>query len=100
MLTESVEENSYPEMVFSSGSGQIVSEHEIASKFPMHRKIKTSDMSAGYSDLFKNLFVMEKKTPTPGTCFTWAGYHYKTFDGRVIRYGTKDATFIRLQSVI
>lgn len=84
-LTDGGEEN-HLEMVFSSGGGNMMSENEIASKFPIHRKIKTSEMSAGYSDLFKNIFVMEKKTPTPGTCFTWAGYHYKTFDGRVIRY--------------
>lgn len=27
--------------------------------------------------------TVEEKLPKPGTCFTWAGSHYKTFDGTI-----------------
>lgn len=36
--------------------------------------------------VYKNTEVVEeKKLPEPSSCFTWGGYHYKTFDGKVFR---------------
>lgn len=29
--------------------------------------------------------VVEQRLPKPGTCFSWGGGHYKTFDDRVYR---------------
>lgn len=84
-MAEGREEHNHLEMIFSGKNNNFMSENEIASKFPIHRKIKTAELSSRYNELFKNLIVLEKKTPTSGRCFTWAGYHYKTFDGRVIR---------------
>ncbi|CAH0555066.1 unnamed protein product [Brassicogethes aeneus] len=34
------------------------------------------------------ILLLEKKLPKPGTCFSWGGSHYKTFDGKIFRFET------------
>lgn len=69
--------------MFSHGTSDL----DLWTKNVTVKKYKTSDLSVGYSDLLNSLFILEEKTPTPGVCFTWAGSHYRTFDGRIIRLG-------------
>lgn len=33
--------------------------------------------------------TVEEQLPKPGTCFTWGGTHYKTFDGKVFSFDSK-----------
>lgn len=32
------------------------------------------------------MVIVEDYSPKGGTCLTWAGVHYKTFDGKIYRY--------------
>lgn len=68
--------------VFSPG----MSESDIREKNVSVKKYRTTDLSPSYSDLVNSLYVLEEKTPTPGVCFSWGGSHYRTFDGRIIRF--------------
>lgn len=79
------QEHSDLELVFNHKPGvSMMNETQLVSKYRAH-KVKLPGLPGGYSDLINNVFVLEKKTPTAGTCVSWAGYHYRTFDGRVIR---------------
>lgn len=85
LLTGGEQEHSEVELVFGNKpGGSVLSETEVVSNYRAH-KVKYPGLPGGYSDLINNVFVLEKKTPTAGSCVSWAGYHYRTFDGRVIR---------------
>ncbi|XP_056642321.1 hemocytin [Diorhabda sublineata] len=69
------------------------------------KSIMVDDSSKIISSKVKDLetAIIEQKLPTPGTCFTWGGSHYKTFDNRVFSFkspcphvlvrDSKDSTF-------
>jgi hypothetical protein len=44
------------------------------------------DLIAKFHSGTSQLTVLESKKSVPGTCFTYGGSHYKTFDGKLFRY--------------
>lgn len=39
----------------------------------------------GGGNVKKPIIVVQDMTPKGGSCLTWAGLHYKTFDGKIYR---------------
>lgn len=45
------------------------------------------------------IVVIQDRTPKGGTCLTWAGVHYKTFDGKIYRYVAKFFLYVLLKVI-
>ncbi|XP_043259225.1 hemocytin isoform X1 [Colletes gigas] len=49
-----------------------------------------------FNPLKDNVIFVEENRPTPKTCFTWGGIHYKTFDDDVFNFDS-DCSYILVQ---
>lgn len=49
-----------------------------------------------FNPLENNMLFIEEKKPTPKTCFTWNGVHYKTFDDGIFTFDS-ECSYILVQ---